>query len=95
MKYRKQGKEPITQTTFNTILLNYGLNNMEIVSWDGQYRDTKVYMHTNLLEEEYQKIGSPYGLAIQHHLSERKVVYFVILSVLRWIERSGKLEEIL
>jgi len=95
IKYCEQGKEPITQTTFNTILLNYGLNNMEIVSLDGPYRDTKIYMHTNLLEEDYQYIGGPYGLAIQHHLSERKVVYYIILSVLRWIERSGKLEEIL
>jgi hypothetical protein len=92
----QQGKEPITQTKFNTALLRYGLNNPDIIQWDFEYQDTKTYMHTQLLKVEYEnEIGGPYGLAVRKSLSDRKVVYQVIHSVLNWLERSGALEKIL
>lgn len=52
-------------------------------------------MHTMLKENHYQSIGGPYGLAIQRQMSERKVVFFIMESVLNWIEKGGSLEEIL
>lgn len=93
--YHKKDGQAISQTTFNTFLLRYGLRHMEIVDWDMDYEDTKTYMHTMLKEKEYQEIGGPYGLAIQKQLSERKVVFFIIASVLRWIEKGGSLEKII
>jgi len=91
-----KGKEDITQTKFNTLLLQFGLAHKEILDWNHEYKDTKTYMHTNILEIEYEReIGGPHGLAIQKNTSERKVVYHVILSVLCWLERGGNIEKIL
>lgn len=45
----QQGKDPIQQTKLNTLLLVYGHRNQHILSWDWSYRDTKQYMHTNIL----------------------------------------------
>jgi hypothetical protein len=89
---RQQGKEPISQTKFNTLLLRYGLKNDSLIGWNGEYHDSKVYMHTNVLETEYIEIGGPYGLAIQKNLSDRKVVYHIIHSVLKWLEGEGRIE---
>lgn len=85
----------ISQTHFNTALLQFGLNRIEIVDWSLTYEDTKIYMHTMLKEQYYQGIGGPYGIAIQKQVSERKAVFFIIASVLRWVEKGGSLEEIL
>ncbi|KZE67998.1 hypothetical protein AWM68_17660 [Fictibacillus phosphorivorans] len=93
--YRSQGKEPLSQTKFNTLLLRFGLKYEDLIQWEGQYTDTKVYMHTNLLEHEYSDIGGPFGFAIEKNLSERKVVYFIIHSVLNWLEGEGSLDKIL
>jgi len=90
------GKEDITQTKFNSLLLQFGLAHKELINWNDEYKDTKTYMHTNLLEMEYEReIGGPHGLAIQKNISERKVVFHIILSVLRWLEGGGDLEKIL
>jgi hypothetical protein len=94
--YQLHEKGDITQTKFNTLLLKYGLNHPNILRWDFEYQDTKVYMHTNLLEVEYEReIGGPFGLTIQKNLSDRKVVHHILLSVLKWLERGGSIEEIL
>ncbi len=93
--YKSQRKEPLSQTKFNTELLRFGLQNEHILSWQHEYKDTKVYMHTNLLETEYIEIGGPHGLAIRKNLSERKVVYQVMLSVIKWLEGGGTIEKIL
>ncbi|WP_274856883.1 hypothetical protein [Bacillus methanolicus] len=93
--YKKQGKEPLSQTKFNTLLLRFGLQHEEILKWTHDYNDTKVYMHTNILETEYTEIGGPHGLAIRKNLSDRKVVYQIMLSVLQWLEGGGTLEKIL
>ena len=90
----KEG-QPLTQTAFNTTLLQFGLNHIDIVDWVQDYKDTKTYMHTMLKEKHYYLIGGPYGLAIQKQLSERKVVFMIMASVLHWIEKGGSLEEIL
>ncbi|MCM2534630.1 hypothetical protein NDK43_22645 [Neobacillus pocheonensis] len=90
----KEG-QPLTQTAFNTTLLQFGLSHIDIVDWFQDYEDTKTYMHTMLKKNNYNLIGGPYGLAIQKQLSERKVVFFVMASVLRWIEKGGSLEKIL
>jgi hypothetical protein len=39
-------------------------------------------MHTNVLEIEYEEIGDPHGLSIRRGLSDRKVVYQIMMSVL-------------
>lgn len=93
--YKEQRKEPISQTKFNTILLRYGLQHTEIINWTYEYSDTKVYMHTNILEAEYMDIGGPYGFAVRKNLSERKVVFQIMNSVVRWLEGEGSLEKII
>jgi hypothetical protein len=93
--YQTKEGQAFSQTTFNTTLLQFGLNHIDIVDWAQDYVDTKSYMHTMLKENSYYGIGGPYGLAIQKQLSERKVVFFIMASVLRWIEKGGSLEEIL
>ncbi|MFP7442636.1 MULTISPECIES: hypothetical protein [Bacillus] len=91
-----QGKAEITQTKFNTLLLRYGLQHPHLLQWTHEYTDTKTYMHTNLLENEYiHSIGGPHGIAIQKNLSDRKVVFQIIFSVLKWMEGEGSLEKIL
>lgn len=93
--YQMQGMPQISQTKFNTLLLRFGLKHEEIIFWGHQYKDSKVYMHTNVLETEYLEIGGPHGLAIRKSLSERKVVYHIILSVLNWLEGEGNIEKII
>lgn len=93
--YRDRGLEPLSQTKFNNVLLRFGLNHLHLVKWDRQYKDTGTYMHTNILETEYAEIGGPHGLAVRKNLSERKIVYFIIISVVKWMEGEGSLEEIL
>lgn len=93
---KAQGKNPIQQTKLNTLMLEYGLKNQNIIRWDWPYRDTKQYMHTNLLESVYElEIGSPYALGVQKGYSDRKVAYMVIMSVLKWLEGEGMIEKIL
>lgn len=90
-----QGRQPLSQTKFNTILLRFGLQHDDILLWDTPYMDSKVYMHTNILETEYSDIGGPHGLAIRKNMSERKVVYHVMISVLKWLEGEGQIEKII
>ncbi|MDR4950404.1 hypothetical protein [Neobacillus cucumis] len=90
----KEG-QPLTQTAFNTTLLQFGLSHIEIVDWVLDYKDTKTYMHTMLKENKYKEIGGPYGLAIQKQFSERRAVFIIMASVLLWIEKGGSLAEIL
>jgi hypothetical protein len=93
--YQSQRKDPLSQTKFNSELLRYGLQHEAILHWQHDYKDTKVYMHTNILETEYTEIGGPHGLAIRKNLSERKVVYQIMLSVLNWLEGEGNIEKII
>lgn len=93
--YQTREGQALTQTAFNTTLLHFGLSRIDIVDWSQDYKDTKTYMHTMLKEKHYSVIGGPYGLAIQKQLSERKVVFFIMASILRWIEKGGSLEEII
>lgn len=89
---QKQGKEPISQTKFNTLLLKYGLEHPHLIDWEIEYLDSKVYMHTNILETEYSEIGGPHGLSIRKNASDRKVVYLIVHSVLKWLEGEGRIE---
>ncbi|MDQ1005396.1 hypothetical protein QFZ28_005974 [Neobacillus niacini] len=93
--YQNKDGQALSQTAFNTALLQFGLQHIDIVDWGLEYGDTKTYMHTMLIEKHYHMIGGPYGLAIQKQLSDRKVVFFIIASVLYWIEKGGSIEEIL
>lgn len=85
----------LTQTTFNTLLLRYGMNHPEIIKWNQPYRDTKVYMHTKILKKEYEIYFGPHGFSVQKNMSDRKAVHHIILSVLSWLERGGTYEEII
>lgn len=93
--FRAVGKEPLSQTKFNTLLLRYGLRKEHLQRWNHEYKDTKVYMHTNVLETEYEEIGGPHGFSVRKGLSDRKVVYQVMLSVLNWLEGEGDIEKII
>jgi len=91
---KARGFDPIQQTKLNTLLLQFGLKNQTILTWEWPYQDSKQYMHTNLLEIDFEReIGGPYGLAIQKGLSERKTTYMIIMSVLKWIEGGGSIEQ--
>ncbi|MEH6941034.1 hypothetical protein [Bacillus sp. JJ722] len=96
-RYRNEQHLPaMTQTEFNTKLLETGLSRMELIDYSLPYKDTKQYMQTKLLESEYQSsIAGPYGIAVRMNLSERKVVYFIVHSILLHIERGGNIEEII
>lgn len=88
--------EKLTQTEFNTKLLEFGLSRIELIDYSLSYKDTKQYMQIKLLESEYQSsIAGPYGIAVRMNLSERKVVYFIVHSVLLHFERGGNIEEII
>ncbi len=93
--YKRIYNKPLTQTKFNTLLLRYVLNNEQIIDWDIEYKNSKQYMHTNLLESEYSLIGGSNGLAIEKGYSERKTVYIMIQAGVRWFERGGSFEELL
>jgi hypothetical protein len=90
------GNEKLEQAEFNNALIKFGLKNLNIIDWKMEYQDTKKYMYTKLLETEYSSvIGGPYGLSIQKGVSDRKLVYLIIFSVVTWLERGGNLEEII
>ena len=92
----KQGKKGIEQTKFNTLLLEYGLDNQHLIRWDWEYSDSKHYMHTNILQTQYeQEIGGPHGLSIRKGLTDRKVAYMVIMSVLQWVQGDGDIEKVI
>jgi hypothetical protein len=92
--YKVHKKKELTQTAFNTYLLNFALDHIEIVNWNKPYKDSKRYMHTQALESDYQRIGGPYGLAIEKGLSERRVVYYLVISALEWLRRKENYVEI-
>ena len=89
------GKVPLTQTKFNNQLLRFGLKHENILRWDFEYIDTKNYMHTNILEIEYEELGGPHGYSVRKSISDRKAVFFIIQSVLKWLEGEGSLEKVL
>jgi hypothetical protein len=90
-----KGEEPLSQTKFNTLLLRHGLQNPEFINWQAEYLDTKAYMHTNILETEYQAIGGPYGYSITMNMSDRKVVHAIMVSMVISLERSGSIDKVL
>lgn len=89
--YRKKHgyDKKLTQTHFNTLLLRFSLNNEHIIKWDRLYRDSKTYMHTKPIEREYERIGGPYGYSTRKGMSDRKVVYHLVISALEVLEREG------
>lgn len=93
--YQRKYRKPLSQTKFNTLLLRYVLNHVDMVSWELEYSDSKRYLHTNILKSEYKEIGGPYGLSIRIGFSDRKTVYMMMRAGLKWIERGGEIEEIL
>jgi len=92
---KQKRKKEITQTVVNTKLLRFGLKNDWVINWDIHYKDSKRYMHTNLLETEYEKIGGRYGYSMTKMMSDRKVVTIIILSVLNYLESGGDINEVL
>lgn len=96
LRFREIGLGKIEQTQFNTMLLTYGLDHQDIISFDLPYKDSKNYMHTNILESMYEReIGGPHGLTIRKGLSDRKVAYMTVMAVLKWLERDGDIEKII
>lgn len=93
--YQKKYNKPLSQTKFNTLLLRYLLKNQHLVDWNIPYKDSKRYMHTNLLKREYIDLGGPYGIAIEKGYSERKTVYIIMKAALKWLEKGGDINEIL
>lgn len=93
--YKKKYGKPLTQTIFNTQLLRFSLVRRNDVEFSIAYKDTKEYMHTHLLETEYNQQGGLRDIAIAHDFSDRRAVYCMIHYAVSWLERGGSLEEIL
>ena len=90
-----QYKEQLKQTKYNTLLLQYALDNPYIVEWNQTYKDCSTYLHTMLREERYDEIAGIYGIALERNLSNRKCVFMMCVSALKWIEKEGNYEEII
>ncbi|MFS0783344.1 hypothetical protein [Bacillus sp. 1P06AnD] len=91
---KAEQKSILSQTDFNTFLLRYGLSKQDCITFTTDYKDSKMYMHTKLLETEYALIGGPYGLSIKHNLSNRKTVTYIMATVIKWLESGGINDEI-
>jgi hypothetical protein len=92
----EQGKPTIEQTKFNTLLLQYALDNQHLISFDLPYKDSKNYMHTSILRTQYEReIGGPHGLNVRKGMSDRKIAYMGVISILNWLERDGDIEKII
>ena len=80
----------IHQTKYNTLLLQYALENPQIVNWNLDYPGTSEYhMTTKLPEYKFNDIGGEYGIAINRGLSLRKTVFIMTSSSLQYIEKGG------
>ena len=93
--FKKKSGRPLTQTYLNTLLLRFALSHQKEVNFSIAYKDTKEYMHTQLLETEYSQSGGLRDIAILHDLSDRRLVYCMIQYAVTWLERGGSIEEIL
>lgn len=91
--YGYDGK--LTQTHFNTLLLKYALQHIQEINWHKSYKDTKLYMHTKPTERDYEWIGGPRGLSTKHAISDRKLVYLLVISILELLERKGDFNSVL
>lgn len=89
--------QKLTQTHFNTLLLRYALKQLDIesIDWKRIYKDTNLYLHTKPTEIEYQLIGGPDGLATINGISERKLVYYLVLTIFEILERQGAIKNVL
>ncbi|WP_162985731.1 hypothetical protein [Virgibacillus halodenitrificans] len=85
----------LSQTLFNTLLLKYSIHNKNKINWDRSYSDSKTYMHTKLIEREYERIGGPYGYSTRRAMSDRKVVYYLVISALELLEKEGAYRDLL
>lgn len=87
--------QKLTQTHFNTLLLKYALRNQHEVGWERPYKDSKVYMHTKPTEKEYELIGGPHGLSTRKAISDRKLIYCLVISVLEYLEHKGEYKSVI
>lgn len=82
--------QKLSQTSFNTLMLNYALKHMDSLKWERPYKDTKKYMHTKPTESEYLLIGGINGLSTKEGISDRKLVYCLVITILEILEREGE-----
>jgi hypothetical protein len=75
-------------TVFTTMLLRFGLRNMQLVE-DQNYKDTGIYKTVKPNQIEYNKIGGETGYAITWNLSERRALHRIVISVLKYMESGG------
>ncbi len=93
---REHGAPEWSLTEFNSRLLVHALENQGIIDFTGPYRDTKRYFHVKILETDYQQfISGSYGIAVRENLSERRVVFYAIQSMVSWLEKGGGLKNVL
>lgn len=86
----------LTQTKYNTLLLQYALDNPSIVNWNQDYIGTSdKHMTTKLKIARYNEIGGINGISVEKGISERKAAYMMTLSALYDIEKREGYYEIL
>lgn len=82
--------QEMKQTRFNTLLLEYSLkNNLDTLNLDRLYKDSNLYMHTKPSGREYEIIGGPHGLSTRNGISDRRLVYCLVITALETFERKG------
>jgi hypothetical protein len=85
----------IGQCKYNTLLIVYALDHLEIVEWNLEYSDKNKYFRTSIPHSRHSnEIAGPYGLSVRKNMSERKAVYMLAIAGLKTIEQGGKYHEI-
>lgn len=88
--------EKLTQTHFNTLLLRYGLKQTNEIDWNRPYIDTKIYMHAKPTEKEYEStLGGTQGIGTLKALSDRKLLYLIVIAALEILERKEDYHNVL
>ncbi|QVY63968.1 hypothetical protein [Cytobacillus gottheilii] len=87
-KMRKDQLQAKSITEFITMLLRFGLRHPELINDSLAYKDTGIYktIKPNQLEKTETE-----ELAIRLNMSERKVFYSIVFSVVLYMQKGGSL----
>ncbi|MDP5276101.1 hypothetical protein [Chengkuizengella axinellae] len=80
--------ESLTITEFNTMLLRFGLRNLNILTDEFQYVDTRDYKTVKPNDLEKSFISGIDGLVDEWGVSERKAIHHIICSVLEYLKSN-------
>lgn len=79
-------------TDFLTMILRFGLRHPELLKSNFHYENTGIYKTVKPNQIEKELLSGRSGFAIEWGMSERRALYQIIFSVLRYVKQGGKLE---